>query len=130
MNDSTWIYEITNNFFFVFHIALIFFNLFGWIPKKLRKLNLASLGLTAFSWIILGFFYGFGYCFLTEWHWQIREKLGYTNESNSYIHFLLVELFGFSIDENLVDIFTGIFFFAAIAASIYVNLQTRRLHHK
>jgi hypothetical protein len=128
MNDSTWIYRIANNFFFIFHVALIFFNLFGWIPKTLRKLNLASLSLTAFSWIVLGFFYGFGYCFLTEWHWQIREKLGYTNESNSYIHFLLVELFGFSIDENLVDVFTGVFFFAAIAASLYVNLKVRRLH--
>jgi hypothetical protein len=128
MNDSTWIYRIANIFFFVFHVALILFNLFGWIPKKLRKLHLASLSLTAFSWFVLGFFYGFGYCFLTEWHWQIREKLGYTNESNSYIHFLLVEIFGISIDENLVDVFTGIFFFAAIAASIYVNLKVRRLH--
>jgi hypothetical protein len=70
---------------------------------------------------VLGIFYGFGYCFLTEWHWQIRETLGYTNESHSYIHFLLIELFDISIQEKIVDTFTAIFFFTALAASVYVN---------
>ena len=75
--DSNTAYKIANTLFFVFHVALIIFNLFGWIPKRLRKWNLAALSLTAFSWFALGIFYGFGYCFLTDWHWQIREKLGY-----------------------------------------------------
>jgi hypothetical protein len=121
--ENQLLLKIGDNFFFVFHIALIIFNLFGWIPKKLRKWNLVSLSLTAFSWFVLGIFYGFGYCFLTEWHWQIRESLGRSNESNSYIHFLLVELFGASISERVVDIFTGILFFAALIASLYVNFK-------
>lgn len=123
--DNQWLYQIGDRFFFVFHIALIIFNLFGWIPKKLRKWNFVSLSLTAFSWFILGIFYGFGYCFLTEWHWRIREALGYANESNSYIHFLLVELFDLSVSERLVDIFTGIFFFLAVVASGYVNFVNK-----
>src|SRR5688572_11928274 len=94
------LYKIANYFFFIFHVALIFFNLFGWIPKKLRKWNLASLCLTAFSWFVLGIFYGFGYCFLTDWHWQIRERLGYTNESHSYIHFLVTKLTPISMEEQ------------------------------
>jgi hypothetical protein len=121
--DNQWLYKIADTLFFVFHIVLIIFNLFGWIPKKLRKWNLATLCLTAFSWFILGIFYGFGYCFLTEWHWRIREALGYTNESNSYIHFLLLELFDISIQEKVVDIFTAIFFSAALLASAYVNFK-------
>ena len=119
-------YKIGNYFFFIFHVILIFFNLFGWIPRKLRKWNLLSLCLTAFSWFFLGIFYGIGDCFLTEWHWQIREKLGYPNESNSYIHFLIKELTNISIDEKLVDTSTAIFFFIAFAMSIYVNVRRRR----
>jgi hypothetical protein len=119
-------YKVANYLFFGFHIALIFFNLFGWIPRTLRKWNLLSLGLTAFSWFILGIFYGFGYCFLTDWHWQVREKIGYSTESNSYIHFLITELTGVSVSENLIDILTAIFFFSAFAASIYVNIRDRK----
>lgn len=124
--DNQWVYKIGDIFFFVFHIVLIIFNLFGWISPKLRMWNLVSLGFTAFSWFILGIFYGFGYCFLTEWHWQIREALGYTNKSNSYIHFLLVELFDISISEKVVDIFTGAFFSMAVLVSVYVNFIRKR----
>ena len=123
--ENLILYEIANIFFFVFHVTLIIFNLFGWISKKLRKWNLVSLALTAFSWIILGIFYGFGYCFLTDWHWQIREKLGYSTDSNSYIHFLITKLTSISIEEKVVDIFTAIFFFIAFALSIYVNVRSR-----
>ena len=125
MKNDAWLI-LVNYFFFVLHILLIFFNLFGWIPKKLKKWNLISLSLTAFSWFVLGIFYGFGYCFLTDWHWQVREKLGYSTESNSYIHFLITELTDISIGEELVDILTAGFFFFAFGLSIYVNL----LHDK
>jgi uncharacterized membrane protein YeiH len=49
-------------FFIAFHSALIIFNLFAWIPRFTRRWNLISLGLTAFSWLGLGLFYGIGYC--------------------------------------------------------------------
>lgn len=124
--ENEILFEIANIFFFVFHIALIFFNLFGWIPRKFRRWNLVVLTLTAFSWIILGIFYGFGYCVLTDWHWEIREKLGYSTDSNSYIHFLITKLTGISIAENLVDTLTAIFFFAAFALSIYVNARDQK----
>lgn len=119
-------YRIANYFFFIFHIFLIFFNLLGWIPKRLQKWNLISLSLTAFSWFVLGIFYGFGYCFITDWHWQVREELGYSTESNSYIHFLINEITGISVNEKLVDILTAIFFFTALALSIYVNFWRGR----
>ena len=118
--------EITNTFFFVFHVTLIIFNLFGWIPKKLRKWNLVALSLTAFSWLVLGVFYGFGYCFLTDWHWQVREELGYSTDSNSYIHFLITELTGILIEEKRVDTFTAIFFFIAFGLSLYVNIRDQK----
>ena len=115
-----------DKFFFVFHIALILFNVFGWIAKATRKWNLITLLLTTFSWFVLGIFYGFGYCFLTDWHWDIREKLGYVDESNSYIHFLITELTPLSVAENLVDILTVAIFFLVLIASIYFNVRDRR----
>lgn len=118
--------ELLNVFFFVFHIGLILFNLFGWAFKKLRKWNLVTLGLTAVSWFLLGAFYGFGYCFLTDWHWQVREKLGYATDSNSYIHFLLTSTLPITISENLVDLLTGILFFSALIVSIILNAASVR----
>jgi hypothetical protein len=132
--EDLWFYRIADKFFYIFHIALIVFNLFGWIPRSTRKWNLITLLLTAFSWIVLGIFFGFGYCFLTDWHWQVREKSGYTTESNSYIHFLLTELTPISVGENVVDIVTAILFILALTVSIYVNFRkpgphsTRSIH--
>ncbi|MEX1239435.1 MAG: DUF2784 family protein, partial [Cyclobacteriaceae bacterium] len=120
------LYKIANACLFIFHIALIFFNLFGWMPRSLRKWNLVTLSLTAMSWFLLGISYGFGYRLLTDWHWQIRDKLGYSTESNSYIHFLITELTPLTIDEGVVDVWTAILFFLAFAVSIYVNVRTAK----
>jgi hypothetical protein len=53
-----WKVKMADIFFIVFHTFLIFFNLFGWIFKPLRKANLVVLILTGASWFILGIFYG------------------------------------------------------------------------
>jgi len=124
--DDLFLYKVGDKFFYVFHIGLIFFNLFGWIPERLRKWNLITLLLTAFSWFVLGIFYGFGYCFLTDWHWEIRDKLGYSTESNSYIHFLVTDLTPLVIGEHIVDILTAVLFFVALLISIVLNVRDRR----
>lgn len=127
-------YEIANVFFFVFHIGLIFFNLFGWAFKRLRKWNLLTLGLTAFSWIVLGIFHGFGYCFLTDWHWNVRDELGYATPYNSYILFLIKTFLPLSVPAKTVDLLTGILFFLALAVSIILNTrdikQKKKLKNK
>jgi hypothetical protein len=117
------LYKIADIFFFVFHISLILFNLFGWLIKPWRKWNLITLGLTAFSWMVLGAFYGFGYCFLTDWHWAIREELGYATPYNSYIHFLISELLPITVSAQMVDLLTGTLFFVALLMSGISNLK-------
>jgi len=117
------LYKIADLFFFVFHISLILFNLFGWLVRPWRKWNLLTLALTAFSWMVLGAFYGFGYCFLTDWHWAIREELGYANPYNSYIHFLISTAFSINVSEQLVDLLTGTLFFVALIMSGISNLK-------
>lgn len=114
-------YQFLDIFFFVFHTCLILFNLFGWIWKATRKLNLITLSATAFSWIVLGIWYGFGYCPCTHWHWLVRRELGYNDMPNSYIKFLLDELLGLNFEAYTVDLWTGILFFCALMLSVYVN---------
>lgn len=120
------IYPFLDKFFFVFHIALILFNVFGWIPRATRRWNFITLLLTAFSWVVLGIFYGWGYCFLTDWHWAIRERMGLPVDSNSYIHFLITSTTSINVDEVTIDTATVIVFVLALAASLTVNIRRRR----
>ena len=113
--------QFFNYFFFVFHTAIIFFNTFGWIFKKTRKWNLATLLITAFSWFVMGIWYGWGYCFCTDWHWDVRRALGYHDQSNSYVHFLVLKLTGINFSTRLVDLVTVSVFFVSLALSIGVN---------
>jgi len=112
-------------FFTVFHTALVVFNLFGWIWKKTRRLNLICLLLTAGSWGVLGIFYGFGYCPLTDWHFNILGKLGYTDLPTSYLSFLFTRLTGLSIDQSLVDAVTLWGLVIALIISLYLNFLPR-----
>lgn len=116
-------YVILDISFLVFHTAWILFNLFGWIWAQTRRWNLATLLLTAFSWFVLGIWYGFGYCPCTHWHWLVRRELGYTEMPQSYIKFLIQELTGLSLDAALVDAGTAVFFFVALLISLYVNFR-------
>ncbi len=122
-----WWYQFLNFFFFCFHTVLIFFNTFGWIFYKTRKWNLITLLLTAFSWFVLGIWYGWGYCFCTDWHWSVRRHLGYHDESNSYIQFLAQKLTGINFSVQLVDSVTAIVFFTSLALSIVFNVRDNRL---
>jgi hypothetical protein len=102
---------------------LIFFNLFGWIIRSLRKANLILLLLTGGSWFILGIFYGFGFCPLTEFHWQVLHKLGQNNLPDSYISYLIQRFTGFLPDPKMTEIFTLVLYFTALGISIIMNFR-------
>jgi hypothetical protein len=116
-------YEFLNVFFFVFHSTLVLFILFGWIWPKTRKIHLAVVILTVFSWFFLGIWYGFGYCPSTDWHWQVRMKLGHYDMPSSYLTFLIRSITGWDVDKTLVDIFAVVFLFLAVFASVSTNVQ-------
>jgi hypothetical protein len=116
-------YELLNVFFFVFHTALILFILLGWLWTKTRKINLAVVIMTAFSWFFLGIWYGFGYCPSTDWHWQVRMRLGYYDMPSSYLTFLIRSLFGCEVDKTLVDVFAVVFLLLAIFVSVVTNYR-------
>ena len=118
-------FKFLDVFFLVFHSSLILFNLFGWIWKRTRKLNLITLCLTGFSWVGLGIFFGWGYCLLTDWHWNVLEKSGITDLPNSYVQYLLNRIIGIQTSAIIADYLTGILFLVTLLLSIYFNLKDR-----
>ena len=110
-------------FFTTFHSLLVLFNLFGWIWKRTRRLNLICILLTGASWLGLGIFYGLGYCPLTDWHFNILRRLGYSDLPNSYLSFLFTRLTGLRIDQNLVDSVTLWGLVMALMISIFLNFR-------
>lgn len=112
-------------FFVVFHSSLILFNLLGWIWKKTRKAHLITISLTLLSWGFLGIWYGWGYCPLTDWHWQVLEKLGKTNLPNSYISYLLDRVLGWQPGEKWVDAGTLVLTLWAFGMSVWMNWRKR-----
>ncbi|MFE3866620.1 DUF2784 domain-containing protein [Flavobacterium sp. LS2P90] len=122
---SKFILYFIDYFFILFHTVLTLFNVFGWVIPRWRLANLITLSLTAFSWFILGIWYGFGYCPFTDWHWKVRQLLGYTDESNSYIHFLILKITGINFSESFVDTSTVIVFFIAYFISIYFAVRKK-----
>lgn len=121
----TSLYIFLDYFFMVFHSMIVIFNVFGWIWKKTRKLNFIILLLTGFSWTVLGIFYGFGYCPLTDWHFKVLRKLGEYDLPNSYIKYLIDRLLGLDVNADIVDLMTLIVFIVVFAISLILNLRDR-----
>jgi hypothetical protein len=118
------LYRILDIFFVLFHTSLILFNLFGWIWKKTRLANLIALLLTGASWLFLGLIVGMlGYCPLTDWHFNILDKLGKTDLPVSYIKYLVDRLTGLDVSQTLVDNFTLYGLIAALAISLVLNIR-------
>jgi hypothetical protein len=113
-------------FFVVFHTFLIFFNLFGWVWQRTRKLNLVTLLLTGASWFILGLFYGMGYCPLTDWHYDILRRLGHTGMPHSYIKYLIERLFGIDFNPDFIDKATFLAWLVALVISLTLNIKYAR----
>ncbi len=107
--------------FLVFHTALVTFNLTGWMWRKTRRIHLAAISLTVLSWFGLGIFYGWGYCPCTDWHWQVKRRLGETDLPASYVKYYLDALTGMTWHASLVDTGVAVIGLGAFAVSVYLN---------
>ena len=123
------LYTILDILFVVLHSILTLFNLTGWIWEKTRRIHLITIGLTILSWFVLGIFYGWGYCPCTEWHWQVKYKLGETGLPYSYVKYYVDKLTGYSCDPLMVDATVVVLGLLAFALSCWFNWQDRRCHY-
>ena len=117
--------EALNVAFFVFHTGWIAFNCFGWIWRRTRPWQLATLSLTALSWFGLGLWFGWGYCPCTDWHWQVRARLGF-RDPPSYIQLLIEELAGIDIGTNASDALAVITLAVATILGATLTIRDRR----
>jgi hypothetical protein len=85
---------------------------------------------TAFSWFVLGIWFGWGYCPITQWQWNVKEKLGETNLPNSFIKYYADRVTGKNIDPSIVDAATLICFLLVIAITIYLNFFKRKTQNR
>ena len=114
-------------FFSFLHIGFTLFNLVGWIWRRTRRIHLITILLTAASWFILGIWYGWGYCFLTDWQWAIKEKLGERNLPSSFVKYFADKVTGSDISTSLIITSTLVGFLLATILSIYLNIRDHRM---
>lgn len=110
----------------IVHLTIILFNLFGWAFRSTRKLHFVFIVLTAASWFILGIWYGMGYCPVTEWQWNVKERLGENNLPSNFIEYFAEKITGYNFSGQLVNTVIGVCFAVAALLSVYVNFIRRR----
>jgi hypothetical protein len=114
--------------FFVFHSSWILFNCLGWIWRQTRRWQLGTVSLTALSWFGLGIRYGWGYCPCTEWHWQVRARLGH-HDPPSYIQLMINEVFGVGLSPDAADALALVTLSGVAVISIRLNLRDWRARY-
>lgn len=112
--------------FLSLHAIIIIFNLFGWMCDRTRRANLFALLLTGLSWTALGLWYGFGYCPLTDWHWQVLHRLGHDDLPHSYVDYLFQRTAGVALGEKPARALTGCCYLLALGASLFVNVKKKK----
>jgi hypothetical protein len=75
--------------------------------------------------IDLGFWYGRGYCPFTEWHWQVRSRLGFVDPP-SYIQLLIREVTGIAPGARTADALALGGLAAATVLGVTLSLRDRR----
>ena len=108
------------------HFGIVSFNLFGWIPPITRKAHLISILITAGSWFVLGIWFGIGYCPVTDWQWEVKEKLGEKNLPASFITYYAERLTGYDFSPSFINIVTVAGFVFAVLATVYVNFIMKK----
>ncbi|ACU04637.1 MULTISPECIES: DUF2784 domain-containing protein [Pedobacter] len=119
-------YQLYDFLFTIFHLVIIGFNLLGWIWPPTRKMHFVLVLLTAGSWLVLGIWYGLGYCPVTDWQWQVKTHLGENNLPNSFIKYYADKLSGQDISADFIDAATSIGFAIAAILSVYFNFVRKK----
>ena len=110
----------------IVHLLIIGFNLFAWAFPATRKLHLYGVAVTLACWLILGIWYGIGYCPVTDWQWQVKAQLGEQNLPNSFVKYYADQLLGQPVDSNLVDVLTAGSLLLSIMISVYLNFFRKK----
>ena len=120
------LYRLYDLLLVAFHTALIVFNMSGWAWRRTRRFHLFTISATLLSWFGLGVVYGWGYCPLTDWHWQVKRALGETGLPASWVKYYLDQLTGLAWNATLVDGLVIGVALAALVLSVGLSVRDRR----
>lgn len=95
---------------------------------RTRRWHLVSVGVTIFSWLGMGIWYGLGYCVLTDWHWQIKRAIGETDLPHSFLIYLFNDIMGLGLETGFVNSGAGISLAVVIFLSVALNFRDYRQH--
>ena len=120
--------QILDVLLFMAHCIVIGFNLTGWIWRRTRRWHLISIGLTIFSWLGMGIWYGLGYCVLTDWHWQVKLALGETDLPHSFLIYLFNDIMSLGLEASFINTGAGISIAVVALLSIVLNFHDAKRH--
>lgn len=125
-----WFWAAADWAFTLLHLAVVLGVALLWIPRCTRRAHLLLVGLTGASWLGLGALYGhIGYCFLTDWHWQVKRARGEGELPASFIQYMATNWLELPVAASTTDACTGLVFalaaLAAIAQQIYPLTRDR-----
>lgn len=109
--------------FVLFHSGLVVFNLTGWAFSATRRAHLIIISLTVSSWLGLGYFFGFGYCPSTDWHWDVKRALGEQGLPASWMKYYADHITGQSWDAGLIDMIVGTVGVGALLLSVGLSVR-------
>lgn len=115
------ILKLLDHLLLLFHALLILFVLFGWVFTGTRQAHLALTIVILFFWSVVGYFKGFGYCPLTNFHSWIKLKLG-ENPIDEYMKYLVDTIFNSDVNAGKIKKITETSFFAVLIITLFVNV--------
>ncbi|NRA68207.1 MAG: DUF2784 family protein [Pseudobacteriovorax sp.] len=101
-----------------FHCIFILFSIAGWAHPATHEYHLIVQGLVAVSWFGIGYFTYPGFCLLTKLHWLIREKRGLTNQTDSYIYWLIESFIAKGLNKQRIDRIIMLIYVLCTTASV------------
>ena len=119
-----YIYRLLDICFHFIHLGIIFFFLFGWMFDTTIVVHLLLSFAILFSWVVLGIFYGFGYCLITDIQWKIKKLLSEEPSTKYYVKYMLDKMSGKNMNEKVVDKMTTYIYFSIFLISLSLLLNT------
>ncbi len=116
--------KLLNLFFHLIHLSIISFFLFGWLFETMRLAHFILSLLTFISWFGVGFFYGFGYCFVTDIQWKIKKRLNQTPSTEFYIKYMIDKVTGLDTNPSIVNGMTTFVYFGILIISTIILSNT------
>lgn len=120
-----WSLHAVDVLFFLFHTALILFNLIGWVWAPTRRLHFLCIAATLFSWVVMGAYCGFGYCLCTDLHFQVRRRLGLPVFGHTYLQLMAEVILGIKISQTLSNLLAGGGLLFILVAMAGVSIRQR-----